>query len=180
MAKRILSKERLTDVLHQFDLAVALEVERGPKPSLVVVGGVALMLDGLTSRTVTKDIDIVEPSPVLYPVLDEFPEMNADSMVYLDCLPYNYEDRLVPLDLGLEAVDVFRPSLEDLAVMKLRGARGNDMQDITSPNLLAQLDWEMLAYLVHDPDEAKASCMSDLDYRMLLLRYADYEAEYRP
>ena len=74
-------------------------------------------------------------------------------------------------------MDFFRPSTEDLAVMKLYSWRKQDQMDLTSPEMLAELDLGLLDHLVHDENEAKASSLTSLTYRKMV---EVYEREYRP
>ncbi len=147
---------------------------------MVIVGGAAFMCDGLTERELTQDIDVIEASEPVAKCIPQIPEINTSCAVFLDCLPYGYEDRLVEIPISLTSIRVFRPSLEDLVVMKLRSYRDHDIEDITSPEVLRRIDWEQLQHLIYDPDEAKASCMADIDYKMLVAKYEDYRRQWGP
>lgn len=80
---------------------------------------------------------------------------------FLNCIPYNYEDRLIELPLVTNAITYYTPSLEDLAVMKLYAWRPNDISDLTSKEFLDRVDWDILHRLIFDPEEARASSPSD-------------------
>ncbi len=54
------------------------------------------------------------------------------AVAYCNQMPFNYEDRLIPLDIGARFIRYFTPSLEDLAVMKLYAYRPNDIIDLHS------------------------------------------------
>lgn len=75
----------------------------------------------------------------------------------MDQIPYNFEDRLVELNIGTTTVHFVVPSLEDLIIMKLYAQRPNDIQDIESAAKSNLINWDLLEYLVYSDDEAKAS-----------------------
>lgn len=180
MWKRTLTKENLVSLLTSLDLAVLHEIGPFNTADMVVVGGAAFICEGLTERELTQDIDVIEASEPVAKCIPEIEEMNANCAAFLDCLPYGYEDRLVEIPLPLTSIRVFRPSLEDLVVMKLRSYRNHDIEDITSPEVLRRIDWEQLHRLVYDPHEAKASCMADIEYDMLVLKYEEFRDRWHP
>ncbi len=179
MEKRYLPTHELVLRLQELDLMVYATEDEHEPVSMVIVGGAAFMLAGLTDRTTTHDIDVIVADTAIARHMSDFEEMNTRCSVFLDCLPYGFEDRLMEIELGLSSITVLRPSLEDLVVMKLRASRGHDMEDITSQAVLSLIDWGLLDTLVYDPDEAQASCMSDIEYLSLTYRYKDYRRKYR-
>ena len=66
------------------------------------------------------------------------------AVAYCNQMPFNYEDRLIPLDIGARFIRCFTPSLEDLAVMKLYAFRPNDIIDLHSQAFVDRLDWGLL------------------------------------
>lgn len=131
-----------------------------PKPCVVIVGGAAFLLRDLTSRVTTYDIDVLQADDVVRKVLAGYSNVNGSVAAYADQVPYNFEDRLVELDMQTRTIDFKVPSTEDLVVMKLYAQRPNDMQDIESAAAGKKLDWGLLEHLVYDPDEAAASVLS--------------------
>lgn len=109
-----------------------------------------------------------------------YPSVNGAVSAYADEIPYNFEDRLVDIELETKAVIFKTPSPEDLAVMKLYAWRPNDIADLTSPSFLEKLDWNLLDQLVHDKNEAQASALSMRRYREMVDTYERYREEYRP
>lgn len=169
----------LRALLMRFDEEASLMLDEHDRSyGAVIVGGAALMLQGLTDRPVTHDIDFIGISVELLPIMKEYRAMNLHAATFADNLPYNYEDRLVELDLHTRAVRFLSPSLEDLAVMKLCSFRPNDQSDLESAALLRHLDWGRLDYLVRDPGEAAASIMSERQYQELLYQYREYRKEH--
>ena len=171
------SQERLRELLLEIDEEVELEVGLGKRHSVVIVGGAAFVLANLTGRNATHDVDVLRVDEAIRGVLARHRQLNTQVQVYADRLPKGFEGRLVRIPLETTAVDFFRPSTEDLAVMKLYSWRKQDQIDLTSPKMLAELNLDLLDHLVHDEDEAKASSLGPLTYRRMV---EVYEREYRP
>ena len=171
------SKERLRELLLEIDEEVELEVGLGKRFSVVIVGGAAFMLANLTGRNATHDVDVLRADEAIQGVLARHRQLNTQVQVYADRLPKGFEGRLVRIPLETTVADFFRPSTEDLAVMKLYSWRKQDQIDLTSPEVLAELNFDLLDHLVHDEDEAKASSLTLLAYRKMV---EVYEREYRP
>ena len=171
------SQERLRELLLEIDEEVELEVGLGKRHSVVIVGGAALLLADLTGRNATHDVDVLRVSEAIQGFLARHRQLNTQVQVYADRLPKGFEGRLVRIPLETTVIDFFRPSVEDLAVMKLYSWRKQDQIDLTSPKLLAELDFDQLDHLVYDENEAKASSLTSLVYRKMV---ETYEREYRP
>lgn len=172
--------ERLTKLLLDLDEEARLVfgcLEK--KMPLIIVGGSAFILNRLTKRPVTHDVDILSADRRLMGIVAAYPELNGNAAAFCDTVPCNYEDRLVSLDLPTTTVAYFVPSLEDLAVMKLYAWRPNDIDDLTNTDFLAKVDWEKLDHLVMDAGEARASCLSDRRYNEMLATYRRYVCEWR-
>ena len=146
---------------------------------LVIAGGSAFILHEVTNRPVTHDVDILNADSRLKGIIRNYPELNGDIAAFCDAIPYNYEDRLVALDIVTRAIGYYVPSLEDLAVMKLYAWRPNDIADLTNPLFLQQIDWDMLEHLVFDDHEAKASCLSERRYLEMVATYRQYARTWR-
>lgn len=138
---------------------------------MVVVGGAAFLLRDLTSRTVTHDIDVYMADGAVRDVMANYPNVNGAVAAFADQIPYNFEDRLVSLDLPTKAIDYVTPSTEDLIIMKLYAQRPNDMQDIESAANRNLIDWNLLERLVRDPSEAAASALSERRYKEMVSAY---------
>lgn len=168
-------RAKLSEVLKTIDEEAELVLGVPARPyRVVIVGGSAFMLNGLTRRQTTHDIDVLEAALKLKPILARYRMVNSAVSAYLDTLPYNFEDRLVKLPVKGKVVEFLSPSLEDLAVMKLYAWRPNDQADLTSPEVIASMDWDLLDKLVNDPDEAAASVLSERRYQEMLVAYREY------
>lgn len=173
-------KKRLLSIDQDAAILCGIQEE---KFKVVVIGGAAFLASDLTSRQATDDIDIFEADRSVREILARDPNFNFQCNAYANCMPYNFEDRLRSVVLETKAISFLTPSLEDLAVLKLYRWEDRDMDDLTNPNFLGKLDWELLDYLVRDPDEAPASrtTKAELDqpYKNMLKNYQQYTERYR-
>ena len=168
-------KARLVDLLLKMDEEATLLLGAGGRRyPVVIVGGSAFLLHDLTNRPTTHDVDVLSYHEALRGVLANYAAVNGAVTAYADQIPYNFEDRLMRLDLSTETIDYMTPSVEDLAVMKLYGWRPNDQQDLESPAMLSAINWERLDHLVYDPDESMASALSPRRYQEMASIYEDY------
>ena len=167
-----MDKSALEQTLRDIDEEAYLALgATSPLPKVVIVGGAAFMLRDLTQRNVTHDIDVFSADNSVREVISHYPQVNGAVAAYMDQIPYNFEDRLVPLDLNTRAIEFLVPSTEDLAVMKLYAYRPNDIQDIESAAKNNLIDWDMLEHLVYDHDEAQASALSERSYKEMVHCY---------
>lgn len=124
-----------------------LHGEINPHPTVVIVGGAAFLLRDLTTRNVTHDIDVFVADSVVRQVMASYPNINGAVSSYADQIPYNFEDRLVPINIPCRTIDYMTPCTEDLAVMKLYASRPNDIQDIGGAAQRGLIDWGFLRNL---------------------------------
>lgn len=129
------------------------------------------MLRELTTRNVTHDIDVYEADALVGEILAMYPNVNGGVAAFSDQIPYNFEDRLVELDIGSRTVEFVTPSVEDLVVMKLYAERPNDVQDVDGAVERGALDWGLLERLVYGRDEAAASALSERRYKEMTEAY---------
>lgn len=133
-------KQDLEQTLLGIDEEAELEIgPRDDRPSVILVGGCAFMLNDVTNRSVTHDIDVFEADRCLREIIARYPEVNGMAVAYCNQMPFNYEDRLIPLEIGAHFIRYFTPSLEDLAVMKLYAYRPNDIVDLQVEHLSIDL-----------------------------------------
>ena len=107
-------------------------------------------------------------------------DINMDVQTYVNNFPYNFEDRIKPLDIDGKIIDFYTASLEDIVIAKLYSFRDKDQADITSPAVLEALDWERLHHLATAEDEAKLNAINEFRYREFLDSFCDYERRFRP
>lgn len=163
------SKEDLIKTLKRIDVDIAAAVRAGEIATaaipikFILCGGAVLLLRDATSRQVTKDVDVLEVSESINDIMSHYSMFNGCVAAYEDSLPYNYEDRIEPIDVGTNFVRYYAPSNEDLAVMKLYRNSPTDIDDMLSDEFRANLDINLLEHLVYDKNEAAGSRMGDED-----------------
>ena len=109
-----------------------LHGEINPHPAVVIVGGAAFLLRDLTTRNVTHDIDVFVADSVVRQIMASYPNINGAVSSYADQIPYNFEDRLVPINIPSRTIDYMTPCTEDLAVMKLYASRPTIFKILTA------------------------------------------------
>lgn len=142
---------------------------------LVFVGGGAMVLLGCLARA-TSDLDTLHFPTELLPLMEQY-DLSGRVTAYLDHFAYNLEDRLVPLALNTVSVECYTASLEDIVVSKLHSNRTTDEVDVRRPEVLAALDWDLLADVVADTEYSK---LVERRHQEFLRNYAEYRKEFGP
>ena len=168
--------ERLNRLDEDADLLLDSDDDR--RFRLVIAGGSALILLETITRA-THDIDALDVSLEIVSLLRKY-DINTNVVAYLSNFPYNYEDRLVPLNIGGRRIDFFTVSLEDIIIAKLYSGRDTDLQDINDENVLKAIDWNRLDYLATDENEAQMSAMNEYRYKEFLACYQEYVKRWHP
>lgn len=103
-------KERLVELLLTMDEEATLLLGAdGQRFPIVIVGGSAFLLHDLTNRPATHDVDVLSCHAALRDVLANYAAVNQAVAAYADQIPYNFEDRLLKLDLPTETIDFLTP-----------------------------------------------------------------------
>ena len=168
----------LLNRLQRLDEDASLLIDSLVRYRVIIVGGSALILLGRLDRA-THDIDMLSVPQQLYALLDNY-DINTNAEAYINNFPYNFEDRLIKLPLEGACIDYYTPSIEDLVIAKLYSFRDTDLQDIENPAVRESLNWDLLAHLATDDNEAKASALNDRVYQEFLARYETYIKRWRP
>ena len=172
-------RAELIQRLKDLDEEASLLFGEAERLHMVIVGGGALILMELLPRA-THDIDVLDSSRKLHSLMESY-DINTRVQTYINNVPYNYEDRLVPLpDIQGKIIDFYTASLEDIVIAKLYSYRGVDHEDITDPNVLRAIDWDRLHNLATAEDEAKRSALNDRSYEQFLYDFNEFERAYRP
>lgn len=173
--QNLMNHGELVKKLNKLDREVSLLYEADERLHCVIVGGSALILLGCITRA-THDIDVVKCSNEIRNLLEEY-GFNERVQTYINNFPYDFEDRFVKLDIPTERVDFYTASLEDVVVAKLHSFRDNDWADVTYPDLIAKIDWELLDKCAK---ESEKSALNENSYKDFLLRYVDYVRRCKP
>ena len=145
---------------------------------MIVVGGSALILLNSISRA-THDIDAINVPRDLIDLLDKY-DINTQAETYINNFPYNFETRLVPIEMETRKIRFYTASLEDIVIAKLCSVRDTDRSDLVEETILRTLNWELLDYLATDEDELKASILNDWRYADFKANYDDYVRRFSP
>ena len=171
-------KEDLLERLRRLDEDADLLYEDDRRFEMIVVGGSALILLDSISRA-THDIDALNVPRELADLIEKY-DINTQAETYINNFPYNFESRLRPIALKTRKINFYTASLEDIVIAKLYSYRDSDLADISAPEVVKRIDWELLRHLATAEDEAKASALNEFRYREFLDKYYDYETRCRP
>lgn len=158
--------------LDKLDMEAFATIDTPELYRMVIVGGSGLILLGVITRA-TQDIDALEASPEISHLLEKY-DANLRVSTFVNNFPYNFEDRLIRLPVGGRKIRFYTCSLEDIIIAKLNSSRDTDRQDILSPTVLEQVDWDRLRHLALDDDEAKANALNENRYLDFLADYEEY------
>lgn len=173
----MIQKDELIGRLLAFDETASLILPEGDYYMIIVGGGALILLDSI--HRMTHDIDSISRLPKQLEGLLEQYDINTRVLAYECNFPYNYKDRIVPVDIKTKIIKFYNSSLEDIVVSKLYSSRDSDFSDITNPLLLEKLDWEILDRLVNEPEEAYYSTLNQRSYNELVVNYKEYRKEYK-
>lgn len=176
-----MNKQELLENLKGLDEEVFFRYGRKNRFKVVIAGGSALLLQDLTARPTTNDIDLFESTEEVRSIMSRY-GANARVSGLSQFVPYNFEDRLIPItDIQGTCIDFWALSPEDLVVMKLYRWSESDISDITNRVLLDALDWNVLEHLVYGKDEARLSIISEESnsYRELVHRFEQYKSSFK-
>jgi len=174
----LLEYEDLVYRLEQLDEAADLLDDSEDRFEMVIVGGGALILQRVLSRS-TYDIDALYVPPVIQGLLTDF-SINTRVNAYINNFAYNFEDRLVKLPIDGKKIDFYVAAVEDIVISKLHSIRTPDIEDVESEAVRAALDWNLLDVLATSRDELQASSLSQFKYREFLHGYNQYVEKFRP
>lgn len=173
-----LLRDDLIERLELLDEEASLMFDSDQRLHLIIVGGGALVLMEYIARG-THDIDALDASKQLRELMESY-DINTNVQTYINNFPYNYEERIKPLDIKGKIIDFFTASLEDIVIAKLYSYRPTDREDITSPTVVNAIDWEKLRFLATSEGEAKASALNETRYKEFLYSFEEYERRFRP
>jgi hypothetical protein len=138
-------KERLI----RLDEDASLLIDDNNRYRCIIVGGSALILMGYSERA-THDIDLINYYPnEIKDLLIKY-DINSNASTYIENFPEDYNERIQPVIIPTKKIDFYTISLEDLIISKLNAGRNKDINDITTPSVLRDIDWILLDKLVKE------------------------------
>lgn len=171
-----MNREDLIRQLLALDEEASLLFNQAERINMVIVGGGALVLMEYISRS-THDIDVISVSHQMQDLMEQY-DINTRVQTYINNFPYNYEDRIQPINIKTRLIDFYTASLEDIVIAKLYSYRDSDYADISSPTVVNNINWELLHYLATSDEEAHASSMNEQCYQFFLQNYYEYERRF--
>lgn len=176
----MLARDNLYEVLEDIDVEFYETYgDVMPQPVLTIAGGAAFIIGGMTDRNVTHDIDVVSDNAdsALFEIALRHAVVNANMSAFADNLPYEYESRLIDLDVGTH-VRFTRLGNEDLAVLKLYAMRGNDEVDLGSTSFSDRLDWQLMDEVVYIEAPMSKIDPSSTSLKEMQRAYEEYSREH--
>ncbi len=131
------------------DFLRLVDAELAEPCTIVIVGGAAIGL-AYAHRHVTGDIDVMPIRNERFWKAVEKAQARLDSPIPLQAVgivqpPYQYEDRLRPLELkGLRRLNVLIPEAHDLALMKVARGEAHDLAAIEEIHRVTPLSRDTL------------------------------------
>lgn len=143
------------------------------KIKIIIAGSSSLILNKVNIMA-TIDIDILRITDLLDPsLLDEF-DMNTRVQCTEDCLPYNWEDRIKPLNLNTKVIQYYLLSIEDAVCSKNAAYREKDKNHLMVENLANQIDWKQLKLCA---EEMEWSSLNHKNFQWFVHRYNQFVKE---
>ncbi|MCL2528751.1 MAG: DUF6036 family nucleotidyltransferase [Coriobacteriia bacterium] len=143
----------------------------GSRVEMTIVGGSALMVLGLTVDTrVTTDIDVMEAAQEIKGLLERY-DMNQQVANYRFRLPENWLIRRQRVPFEGMVLDVYSPSNEDLAILKLDAFREIDQGDLKDMVYSGELDMKLLQSILKNDVEMRVNYDTEEEWETFLSRY---------
>ena len=138
---------------------------------LIIVGGSALMLLGLVGDArMTTDIDILEAERQVESLLERY-DMNQYVSTFRFRLPEKWPERRQRIPFSGITLEVFAPSNEDLAIMKLDAYREIDQCDLREMIQNNEIDLTKLQSIIIDDTELRINYDNESDWETFLVRF---------
>lgn len=144
-----------------------------PAIRIVIAGSSALILNQIHIDR-TMDIDVLRISSYITDELLSKYHMNTRVQCTEDSLPYNWEDRIVPLNLKTSIISYYTLSIEDTICAKIAAGRAKDEDHLQADNLKEQTDWEQLKRCA---EEMELSSLNERRFLEFKHRYNKYVEE---
>lgn len=169
-----ISRVELLERLHQFDDEVFDYAIKNNEDSnrfrVEIVGSSCLLLNEINIPA-TEDIDIIRTNVNTKIIVMDKYLMNIRTKTMENYIPYNYQDRLIKLNIDTKIVDYYILSLEDAIVCKIVSARPKDDAHLQANNIADKIHWQTLKKCM---EEMKLSLLNTKDYKWMINRYNDF------
>ncbi|MDR0863574.1 MAG: hypothetical protein LBO74_01420, partial [Candidatus Symbiothrix sp.] len=157
-------KEGILDRLTQLDDDLLSCIDNGRNVEITIVGGSALVLLELSAESrMTTDIDVMEAALQAEALLERY-DMNQHATTFRFRLPENWRGRRQRVPFDGVVLEVYAPSNEDLAILKLDAYRPIDQADLKEMVNSGRLDINKLLAIVHDDVEIRVGFDDDAEW----------------
>jgi hypothetical protein len=140
------------------------------KVESTIIGGSALVLLNLSAESrMTTDIDVMEAAIQAEALLGQY-DMNQHATTFQFRLPENWKERRQRVPFDGVVLEVYAPSNEDLAILKLDANRPVDRADLREMIRSGRLDIDKLLAIVQDDVEIRIGFDDDEEWLLFLER----------
>ena len=154
-------KEGILARLRQLDNDLLSVIDEDVKVEITIVGGSALLLLGLAQESrMTTDIDVMEAAYQAEAIMERY-DMNQHVETFLYTLPERWRERRQKIPFNGAILDVYAPSNEDFAILKLYANRDIDRIDLDEMLISGHLDIDWLLAIVNDDVEVRVNFEDD-------------------
>jgi len=146
-------------------------LDEGSAVEITIVGGSALMLLGLSLESrMTTDIDVMESERQAESLLERY-DMNQHVATFRFRLPESWRSRRQRIQFNSMVLEVYAPSNEDLAVLKLDAYRDIDQADLDALLDSGRLDLDKLQAIIEDDAELRVNFDDEGEWQVFLSRH---------
>jgi len=143
----------------------------GSRVEMTIAGGSALMILGLTIETrMTTDIDVMEAALEMEGLLERY-DMNQQVTSFRFRLPENWLIRRQKVPFEGMVLDVYTPSNEDLAILKLDAYRELDQNDLKDMVCNGGIDFKLLQSILDNNVEMHVNYDTEDEWEIFLSRF---------
>ena len=163
-------KSGIVSRFEQLDNDLLSIVRDNNRVEITIAGGCALvMLDLVGDTRVTTDIDVLEAEHQARVLFERY-NMNEDVNTFLFRMPENWVERRQRIPFEGIVLDIYAPSNEDLAIMKICAYRETDQKDVLEMLKEKKIDIRKLETIVSDDSELRVNFDNEDDWKDFLLR----------
>jgi len=143
---------------------------------ITIVGGSALLLlDLVGDARVTTDIDVMEVDVLAESLIERY-NMNRHVETFRYHMPENWVERRQKIPFQGEVIDIYAPSNEDLAALKLGAYREVDRKDLCDMVESGELDITKLQEIIDNIVELRVNYDDDSEWELFILRFNELKA----
>ena len=169
-------KPGIIERFEQLDLDLLAVVGDEKRVELTIVGsGALIMLNLVGDSRVTTDIDVMETEKQIEGFLERY-DMNQLVSTFLYRLPENWIQRRQRIPFDGIVLDVYAPSNEDLAILKIDAYRDADQKDLREMINGEEINFDRLMTIINNEAELRVNYADDSEWEAFLFRLNEIKA----